>query len=612
MTAMHKIRELDSFFTSRIILALQPEHASGVKPLLRENAFFDIQSLFSFQEVRENIESVKYDLLIIEESFEKSEELVRLFRTSHNDSAIIWITDNDLPLKKQLSLDISSVLKTPYIKEDLIKSLKKALSRKVDREIGMQFFDALFGMQMLTHRDMHQRTFDHAIRTTKIYGGFLFYLIEQDAINLTSWNFRNCLMASLVHDIGKLLLFNGILYKEGRLTQFEYDQVRRHPWYSVTALLGGHEITSHTHEELIKTVSGYNSENLSEQVKQWFLSIENGNNEVYSELQDYFTNMMHKPFIHSLNKDLLYIVFRHHDSVNHTYHDPKDLGTFSKIIEKPVNESLNPESYLDIVTNALAISDMFDALLDKKRNYRKNPYNKSFALFLIYVETKKGKFFPFLSEYFIKHIVSYNLKPEENIFCGENDPDKTLETIKRIDDSFKILHGQEEEFNRFLVERQEIIRSIHTHTEADYIAYLNQDWIDFYQHTHDFLINEFYNRLVEKNLISKNIEDFDSNEIKIFDMLFQFYYSFPSKIKQERILTYFIDSVTIKKLDEKTRNNIITVLNENKPTSVNEMNQILFEKGYSKQDLFVAFNDYDEDLLLTEFNQGIRKFHWNF
>ncbi len=204
MTHIQKIRELDSFFTSHILLALDRDHSLNIIPGLQENGFTDISSVHTYKELKSFINEQKCDLVIIDHSFPFSEELITKFRRSNSDAEIILLTKDNYPLNKQLTLDIFTVLPRPYKKEDLLKAVKKALGRKIDHDIGMQFFDALFGMQITTHRDLHQRTFEHAIRTTKIYGGFLLYLMEKEVINLTSWNLKNCLMASLVHDIGKL------------------------------------------------------------------------------------------------------------------------------------------------------------------------------------------------------------------------------------------------------------------------------------------------------------------------------------------------------------------------------------------------------------------------
>ncbi|MFW6366074.1 MAG: HD-GYP domain-containing protein [Spirochaetota bacterium] len=610
MTHTDKGREMDSFYTSRILLALEKDHSIGIISLLRGNGFIDIRPVHSENEMVSAMDSFKSDLLIMEKSFPFSEQLCTAFRKTNSDAAIIWITQDNYPLSKQLALDISTVLRHPYREEDLVKAVKKALGRKVDHEIGMQFFDALFGMQMCTHRDMHQRTFEHAIRTTKVYGGFLLYLIEQNALSLTSWNLKNCLMAALVHDIGKLLLLNGILYKEGRLTQFEYQQVKRHPWYSVTALLGGQDIAHYVHDGPLETVSGYNEKNLSEQVKRWVFSIIEGNDFAYDELHSFFGNMMQKPFIHSLNRDLLYIVFRHHDSIDRSYHSENDLELFSKIIDSPVSRDLDPESQIDIVTNALAISDVYDALMDKKRSYRKNPFNRSFALFLIYIEMKRKHFFHFLTEHFIRYIVAHELTAEENIFSVSNDPDETLKSIERLDKSFKIAPVQEADFNRFLVDRSDDIRILHT-KEDGFIVSLNNDWIEYYQRSHTELLNQFYSRLHQENLVHKPITDLSSKEIRIFDMLFKFFYSFPSRIKQDRIISYFIDAVTVRSLNGDTRNRLTELIKEHNPSTITELNRLFVLKGFDRRDLFETFSEYDEDLLLTEFNQGIRHFHWS-
>jgi response regulator RpfG family c-di-GMP phosphodiesterase len=138
------------------------------------------------------------------------------YREIDADVALILVSALEPDVRRQLELTINGHFSYPIQLENLVKASKKALGDKISYEIGMQFFDALFGMQMCTHRDLHQRTFDHVIRTTKVYGKFLLYLNARGYLHLTSWALKNCLMASLVHDIGKLLVMHGVLYKDGK------------------------------------------------------------------------------------------------------------------------------------------------------------------------------------------------------------------------------------------------------------------------------------------------------------------------------------------------------------------------------------------------------------
>ncbi len=209
-------------------------------------------------------------------------------------------------------------------------------------------------------------------------------------------------------------------------------------------------------------------------------------------------------------------------------------------------------------------------------------------------------------------MVSHELKPSENIFSSNNDPYDTYMTIKRIDSAFMIHRGQEEEFNRFLVDKADIIRSINKNTPDDFFVALNGEWVEYFEKIHFQLVSEFHRRLKKENLIRRDIHEFSSSEIKVFDMLFQFFYSFSSKSKQERIIHYFIDTVSQKKLSDSARERLARLLLEKKPESVRDLKELLYNGGLDRIDLFEAFKDHDEDLLLTEFNQGIQHYSWNF
>jgi DNA-binding NarL/FixJ family response regulator len=604
---MHNMNysELDSFYESHFCVFSSLCYAVQIELLLRNSGFMRIDCVSPGEKSVETLVEGRYDIIIFEITKEDDYDLLSQFRRFNTDAALIILSDSPVGTMVQLTLKIETVLLQPFKADDLIKATKKALGSKNNFEIGMQFFDALFGMQMCTHRDLHQRTFEHAIRTTQIYGKFLLSLMETDVIKLTSWTLKNCLMASLVHDIGKLLVMQGILYKEGRLTELEYQQIKRHPWHSVTALLGGQDIEFFAGEGPIETVSGYNDKNLSEMTKQWIFKVIDSDKTAYNDLESFFESLYRKPFIHSLNKDLLYIVFRHHDAVNKSYHNIEDLQLFSKIIDRPFSEKLNDKSYLDVVTNALSLCDFYDALLDKKRDYRKRPFNRSFILYFLYLETRNGRFFPLLTEEFIKYITRHEIPAEENVFCESNDPHLTLQVIKKIDSLFRIAPGQEYEFNQFAIEKSSLFRKYAENQQEDFLISINEEWVKYYTIKHAELVDEFYGALKHANLVSRDIKDFTVDEVKVFDMLFNFYQSYPSSIKQKKLIDYFVDSVTKRTVSETTKQRLIDLLKSSDIKTIPDMKKTFVKFGYERDDLFEVFRSYNEELLLTEFNQEL-------
>lgn len=599
-----KCSELDSFYESRFLVYVDNSRRSLILSLAHENGFSSVLFAESKEELLSIINCKKCDIFIIEEINNDLVDIISQFRSTNSDAALICISKNGLSLTDQLTLKIDVLLGESFCDEDLIKAVKQSLGSKVSHEIGMQFFDALFGMQMCTHRDLHKRTFDHVIRTTKIYGKFLLHLMDKGIIDLTSWTLKNCLMASLVHDIGKLLVLHGILYKEGKLTEIEYQQVKRHPWNSVTALLGGQDIQFFAQDGALHSVSGYNDKNLAEKTKKWIFDILGGNRDVYDDIENYFEDLSVKPFVHSLNKDLLYIVFRHHDSVDKSYHSDEDLNLFAKIIDRNISPNLDENSYLDIVTNALSLCDIYDALIDKSRDYRSSSYTKTFTLYLLYIEMKQNKFFPLLTEEFIKFIVENELHNEKTHFFPEKDGQAAFNIIKKINDSFCFIPGQELEFNRFMSDYSEKFSLYAKSLDEKHLISLNNCWIEFFTVNHKQNVESFLEKLTAAKLISKKIGDFSIEEIKIFDLLYNFYYSYSSVTKRRKIIEYFTDTVINKRISEKTKKRLITILESEEIHSLRELQQAFVQHGFERNDLFETFKQYDEELLLTEFNQG--------
>ncbi|MGL4370670.1 MAG: hypothetical protein ACRCUT_13510, partial [Spirochaetota bacterium] len=331
-------------------------------------------------------------------------------------------------------------------------------------------------------RDLHQRTFDHVIRTTKVYAKFLLYLNRKGHLELTSWVLKNCLMASLVHDIGKLLVMHGILYKDGKLSAFEYEQIKRHPWNSVTALLGGHDINYFAQENTrIQTVSGYNDKNLGAQVQRWVFKIIRDDMSALDDVEKYFDDRASKPFIHSLNIDLLYIVLRHHDGLEKSYCSDRELREFGVIMGREIRPELSEDSPLDMVTNALSLCDMYDALLDTKRDYRRCSYCKFFALFLLYGEMIRKKYFPVLVEQFIQFVVESEMTETDNPLAGIGDSSLAVRAIETVSGLFVITKDQENDFNEFLIAHKDEFSRYAPYGRSDDLLALHSRWMDFHE-----------------------------------------------------------------------------------------------------------------------------------
>ena len=607
--------ELDSFFDSRIAVHMCDSRIEKkIESVLKNEGFSNVSVISSSKAFFSHVRTNKHDLVIydLDCPFEAESgiSLMRHVRSNDPDTAIITISGDEPDRHKLLEFNVSNNFMKPFLMANFVKAAKRAIGDKTNYEIGMQFFDALFGMQMCTHRDLHQRTFDHVIRTTKIYGKFLLHLNKHGYIDLTSWALKNCLMASLVHDIGKLLVMHGIMYKEGKLSSFEHEQIRRHPWHSVTALLGGQDIDFFAnHCGPIETVSGYNEKNLGAQVQRWIFKIMKGDLSSFDDIENYFTEMSSVPFVHSLNKDLLYIVFRHHDGVNKSYHSHEELNSFGRIIGRDIKSDLNQQSSLDVVTNALSLCDMFDALLDVKRDYRKTSYSSVFALFLLYSEMRNGKFFPFLLEQFVKFLVETEKMEKHNPFYKLRDGEKAFRSIESVYDRFRITIDQENDFNDFLKINKTEFETYAIDQNIDGLIYLNSKWLEYYEENRNRRVFELMAELKNADLISheKEIADLSLKEVKVFDLLLKFYNSYSSPRKQKKMIQFLVHSVINPKLSAETTDRIASIIRDKVPSSRKDLENLLISGGYDRFDMFDVFTNYDENMMVNDLNEFMRK-----
>ena len=606
-----KLSELDSFFDSKILIYFRDD--SILKELVSDLKRIGFEYIFSTSNYNSFSQLIynKFDLIIADittDSNEENLEILEKIRIENNDVEIIAFSNNEIDQQKQLDLKLSECFTSPFSREILFKAVKKSIGNKINYEIGMQFFDALFGMQMCTHRDLHQRTFEHVIRTTKVYGKFLLYLIEKKIISLTSWSLKNCLMGSLVHDIGKLLVMHGVLYKDGKLSDFEFSQVKRHPWHSVTALLGGQDIEFFANSEgPIETVSGYNQKNLGTQAQRWIFKMFSSDLSAFNDVDDYFAEMSRKPFIHSLNRDLLYIVFRHHDGIYDSYHTADDLKSFSKIMGRKIKPELLEDSPLDLVTNALSLCDMYDALMDSKRDYRKTHYNKAFTLFLLYIEMREKKFFPTLLKAFIQFVVTHEKLEDDNPFKGIDDMEKVCFAIENVYGLFRITKDQEYLLNDFIIAQSESIRNYVINPTNEELRRLNDLWVEFSSQESRKLLDNFIGELKKAGLTKKNIDELNIDEIKTFDMLLKFYYSYSSPIKQKKLIDFLVDSVINFRLSSETRQILKFLLDDESVKTRKDIERIFIEHGYDRGDLYETFRNYDENILINELNDYLRR-----
>ncbi len=320
------------------------------------------------------------------------------------------------------------------------------------------------------------------------------------------------------------------------------------------------------------------------------------------DVDHFFSDMIRKPSVHSLNKDLLYIVFRHHDGIKQSYYSDEEIEKFGKVISGNINPYLSEDSQLDILTNALSICDMYDALLDTKRDYRKSSFNKYFALFLLYGEMKRDKFFPDITKDFIKFIINTEDFEEDYPFNVITDPDLIYEIIELLYNNFEITKEKEWDFDKFLYINIDEFKEFILSRDNKLLELLIVEWQHYSDMRENLMYDSFTDSLIQADLIQENHLILDEEKKKTFKMLYDFYYSYASTFKQSMLIDYLIDTVIEHNLDDTAKQKLIEILKRSDVKNRKDVEKSFIKDGYNRRDLFEVFKNYDEEILINELN----------
>jgi len=317
--------------------------------------------------------------------------------------------------------------------------------------------------------------------------------------------------------------------------------------------------------------------------------------------------MSEMPFTHSLNRDLLYIVFRHHDGIHTSYHSESELSSFSKIIGYPISMEMSIKSSLDIVTNALSLCDMYDALLDTKRDYRKNPYEIIFVLFLLFHEMSDKKFFEPLLREFILFLCSGKHVSPDHALSVFKDGEKLFEAIRSIHDAFTIKKEHEHDFDNFIRDNKVRFHDFISSGENGLLTELTRSWYIYSEEKRSQRMVHFVNELNKAGLFTATTREAEESGGKVFLMLLDFYYSYSSSSKQKKFIEYLKEAVLISVFDDEVKDRIIRLANSKQYESRKDFEKLLTEECFNRRNLFEAFVSYDENTLINELNDFIRR-----
>ena len=116
-----------------------------------------------------------------------------------------------------ISENMNSLLKTAdeINTDELVENVDKLVFQSKSRyEI----------MNMVHHiRAFDDETYRHSLNVAMINSVFAGWL------GMTEYERKQLILCGLMHDVGKLLISKDILRKPGRLTEEEYEQIKKHP-----------------------------------------------------------------------------------------------------------------------------------------------------------------------------------------------------------------------------------------------------------------------------------------------------------------------------------------------------------------------------------------------
>ncbi len=203
------------------------------------------QTAASVEEALEKIEVEGYQVVLADILMpgRTGIDLLAEVRERFPDTKVLMVTavsDMDTAVRA-LRMGASDYLTKPFNLEEVCISVKRALEQRrlelIEREykehlekkvqeqtaaLRETFFGAITSLaQALDAKDRY--TYGHSERVTEIA------VILGEEMGLAEGDLEDLRVAGLVHDIGKMGISEEVLNKKGRLTDEEFEQVRKHP-----------------------------------------------------------------------------------------------------------------------------------------------------------------------------------------------------------------------------------------------------------------------------------------------------------------------------------------------------------------------------------------------
>lgn len=216
--------------TLRVLIADdEPAVRSLLGSILRERGDCDFELACDGAEALEKLSRWRPDVLITDLKMPKldGEQLARRALELHPDLTIMVETgfpsiEGAVRLMKDGVFDfIPKPFSIDVLEERLDRALAHSRRRRVDKQVGA-IVSSL--MNALGRKDPYLR--EHGYRVSRMCTILAQDLdLSHEQVEAVSW-------MGLVHDVGKIGIAETILRKSGRLTQAEFDEIRKHPRFS--------------------------------------------------------------------------------------------------------------------------------------------------------------------------------------------------------------------------------------------------------------------------------------------------------------------------------------------------------------------------------------------
>lgn len=101
---------------------------------------------------------------------------------------------------------------------------------EINRQLDLVYNSSIIFLNILNNIEKPEHTYNHSINCQLFYTEFLKYLNRKNIKKITVPDFFSAKWGSLIHDVGKIMIPANILIKTGKLTQLEFEEMKKHSY----------------------------------------------------------------------------------------------------------------------------------------------------------------------------------------------------------------------------------------------------------------------------------------------------------------------------------------------------------------------------------------------